>query len=118
MNQTTLEHVRIAAAAISEKKGIDIVAFNVSAVSGVTDCYLIASGLNTVHVKALFNETRLALNTKGVHSWRVSGNQESGWMLADYIDFVVHFFKKDVRAYYQIDQLWQNEPKVDLRIAP
>jgi len=114
MNQTTLEFVRTAAAAISEKKGVDIVAYNVSSVSSITDYYLVASGLNTPHIKALFNDTRLIMKDQGVNCWRMSGNQESGWIVADYIDFIIHFFKKDVRAYYQIDQLWQRVPKLDL----
>jgi len=118
MNKTTLYLVRTAAAAISEKKGVDIIAYNVSAVSSITDYYLVASGLNTVHLKALFNDTRLVMKSQGINCWRMSGNQESGWIVADYIDFIVHFFKKDVRAYYQIDLLWQNAPKLDFRVAP
>jgi len=114
MNPTTPELVRVAAAAISGKKGVDIIAYNVSAVSSITDYYLVASGLNTVHIKALFNDTLLVMKAQGVTCWRMSGNQESGWIVADYIDFVVHFFKKEVRAYYQIDKLWESMPKLDL----
>lgn len=116
--QTTIELVRLAAEAISDKRGVDIVAYNVSAVSSITDYYLVASGLNTAHLKALFNETQLLLKARGVNCWRQSGRQESGWIVADYIDFVIHFFKKEVRAYYQIDQLWQNMPTLDLNLPP
>jgi len=118
MNPTTLDLVRMAATAISDKKGVDIVAYNVSAVSSITDFYLVCSGLNTPHIKALFNDTRLVMKAQGVNCWRMSGNQESGWIVADYIDFIIHFFKKDVRAYYDIDQLWQSMPKLDFRVAP
>jgi len=116
MNPTTLEFVHIAAAAISEKKGVDIIAYNVSAVSSITDFYLVCSGLNAPHLKALSNETRLVLKAKGINCWRVSGHRESGWMVADYIDFVIHFFKKETRTYYEIDQLWQNFPTLDLNL--
>lgn len=115
-NRTTSEFVRVAAAAISAKKGADIIAYDVSAVSSITDFYLVCSGLNTAHLKALFNETRLALKDRGANCWRQSGHRESGWIVADYIDFVIHFFKKDARAYYQIDQLWQSTPKLDLNL--
>jgi len=117
MNKTTLYLVRTAATAISDKKGVDIVAYNVSAVSSITDYYLVASGLNTVHIKALSNDTRLVMKAQGINCWRMSGNQESGWIVADYIDFIIHFFKKDVRAYYQIDQLWQSAPKLDWNLS-
>lgn len=111
-----IETVRLAAATISDKQGVDIVAYNVSAVSSVTDYYLVCSGLNTAHLKALFNETHLVLKAKDVNCWRVSGRRESGWIVADYIDFIIHFFKKDVRAYYEIDRLWSNMPKLDLNL--
>lgn len=110
--------MRIAAAAIAGKKGVDIIAYDVSGVSNITDYHLVATGLNTAHIKALFDETRLLLKARGVNCWRMSGHRESGWIIADYIDFIIHFFKKDVRTYYQIDQLWQSMPKLDFRGAP
>lgn len=114
--RTTIELVHTAADAIVRKKGLDVVAYDVSAVSSVTDYYLVASGLNAPHINALFTEIRFALKAEGVNCWRLSGNQESGWMVADYIDFIIHFFKKDVRTYYDIDRLWQNAPKIDLNL--
>ena len=116
MKQTTLEEVRLAATAIADKKGVDIVAYDVSSVSSIPDYYLGAAGLNTVHTKALCNDTRLVMKSHGVNCWRMSGNQESGWIVADYIDFIIHFFKKDVRARYAIDELWQDMPKLDLKL--
>lgn len=113
----TIELVRLAAETISNKKGIDIAAYDVHAVSSITDYYLVASGLNTTHLKALFNETRLALKSRNLNCWRQSGQQESGWIVADYIDFIIHFFTKDVRAYYEIDKLWQNVPRLDLNLS-
>jgi ribosome-associated protein len=110
--------VRLAAKAISDKKGIDIVAYNVSGASSITDYYLVCSGLNNPHLKALANETRSILKNHGINCWRASGSQESGWMMADYIDFVIHFFKKDVRAYYRVDELWQSAPKLVLNLEP
>ena len=114
LNPTT-ELVRLAASAISDKKGVDIIAYNVSGVSSITDFFLVCSGLNAPHLKALSDETRLVLKNHGINCWRMSGHRESGWIVADYIDFIIHFFKKDVRAYYDIDQLWQSMPKLDLK---
>lgn len=113
---TIIDLVRLAADAISMKKGVDIIVYNVSGVSSITDFFLVCSGLNTPHLKALSNETRLVLKDKGINCWRMSGHRESGWIIADYIDFIIHFFKKDVRAYYQIEQLWQSAPKLDLNL--
>ena len=113
----TIDLVRLAAETIFNKKGIDIVAYDVRAISSITDYYLVASGLNTTHLKALFNETRLELKARNINCWHKSGDKESGWIVADYVDFIIHFFTKDVRAYYQIDELWQSEPRLDLNQA-
>lgn len=110
--------VRLAAGAMAAKKGFDITAYNVSGISSVTDFYLVCSAMNAPHLKALSNDVRQALKGSGINCWRFSGSQESGWMIADYVDFIIHFFKKDVRAYYRVDELWQGVPKLDLNLQP
>lgn len=113
----TIELVRLAAETSANKKGVDIAAYDVQAASSITSYYLVVSGLNTTHLKALFNETRLALKARNIACWRQSGDKESGWIVADYVDFIIHFFTRDLRAYYKIDELWQNEPRVELNEA-
>ncbi|MDO9541772.1 MAG: ribosome silencing factor [Kiritimatiellia bacterium] len=112
----TNELVRLAAAAISDKQGVNIIAYNVSATSSITDFYLVCSGLSAPHLKALSDETRFVLKNQGINCWRTSGRPGSGWIVADYIDFIIHFFKKDTRAYYDIDRLWQSAPTFDLNL--
>ena len=114
----TIDLVRLAAAAIAEKKGLDIIAYNVSGVSSITDFFLVCSGLTAPHLKALANETRLILKNQGINCWRNSGQPESGWIVADYIDFIIHFFKKETRAYYDIDRLWLSASLLELNLPP
>lgn len=107
-----LIQLQLAIQAINDKKGYDTVTLDVRKHSSLTDYYIITSGLNSPHLKALFNETQLRLKENGVLCHRKCGSPESGWIMADYMDFIIHFFSREQRAYYDLDQLWQNAPKV------
>ncbi len=47
-------------------------------------------------------------------AYRHSGTPESGWMVSDFVDVIVHLFAPEARAYYDLDQLWKNAPVVTL----
>lgn len=117
MNQTTLdstELVKIVAEALSDKKGADITAYDMRASANITDFHVLATGLNPPHLKALLNETRLRMKAHGLNCYRNSGTPESGWIVSDYVDIVAHFFLPDARAYYALDILWKDMPKLKI----
>ncbi|MBA4386838.1 MAG: ribosome silencing factor [Verrucomicrobia bacterium] len=98
--------VKIAQQALDDKKASDIVAFDVRKISEVTDFHVVATGLSTPHLKALASEVQHALKEKGVPSHRRAGDPESGWVVLDYVDVVIHVFMPDVRQYYALEDLW------------
>lgn len=81
---------------------------DVAGLSTVTDYYLIVTGNSTPHLKALTNELEKALSAQGIKCFRRAGEPESGWMVADYLDFVVHIFTAEMREYYQLERLWND----------
>ena len=85
--------------ALEDAKGADIKVYDVRGKSGLTDCFVVATGAAAPHLKALVK----ALPKK---AYRVSGDPESGWIVADYIDVVVHVFSPEARAYYALEKLW------------
>ena len=85
--------------ALEDAKGTDVKVYDVRGKSGLTDCFVVATGAAAPHLKALVN----ALPKK---AYRVSGDPESGWIVADYIDVVVHVFSPEARAYYALEKLW------------
>ncbi|MCZ7591514.1 MAG: ribosome silencing factor [Kiritimatiellae bacterium] len=107
----TLKQVRLAREALLAKKGEQVVLLDVTGLSTVTDYYLIATGNSAPHLKALTNEVEKALGAHGIKCFRRAGEPGSGWIVADYLDFVVHIFTEDLRGYYQIERLW-NDAKV------
>ena len=85
--------------ALEDAKGTDVKVYDVRGKSGLTDCFVVATGAAAPHLKALVK----ALPKK---AYRVSGAPESGWIVADYIDVVVHVFSPEARAYYALEKLW------------
>jgi len=107
------ELVKIASIAITDKKGENTVAFDVRKSSSLTDYFVITSGLNPPHLKALFNETCLKLKENGFSCFQKTGTPESGWIVADYLDIIIHFFIPECRKYYALEELYGNAPKLE-----
>ena len=98
-------------AAAEDKKAFDLVELDLRALSSVTDRVLIANGSSPPHLKALQQEICLRMKKEGHRVHRVSGTPESGWVVLDFIDVVVHLFTPDVRRYYALDELWSDAPR-------
>ena len=96
--QEALNLTRLAAQAANEKKGLDIVAFDVSEHHGITDVFLIVSANNERLVGAIVDaiEERLIAEAS-VRPTRREGDRENRWVLLDYIDLVVHVQHADER---------------------
>ena len=83
---------------LADNKAADVKVYDVRGKSGFTDFFVVATGAAAPHLKALVRELPKA--------YRVSGDPESGWIVADYIDVVVHVFSAEARAYYALEKLW------------
>ncbi len=112
MNTEPLAIAAKARAALLAKKGTDPVLLDVRGLSSITDYYLIVTGHNTPHLKALAEELDRELGQAGLRCARRSGQPESGWMVADYLDVVVHIFSAHHRDYYALEQLWSDARRV------
>lgn len=81
----------------------------------MTDFYVIATGNSPPHLKALLGEVERVLGEKGIRCHRRAGTAESKWMVADYMDFVVHVLSPEQRARYALEQLWKDAKVVPAR---
>jgi ribosome-associated protein len=109
-----LRRVAVAAAAASAKKGEDIVALDVGDVLSITDAFVITSATNTRHVRTLVDEIENAMKEHtGSSPTSVEGLDDATWVLLDYGDVVVHVFLDETRAYYELERLWSDAPRVD-----
>ena len=81
---------------------------DVQGVSNFTDYYVLVTGNSAPHIKALLNELEAVLKASGERCYRKSGDMDSGWLIADLLDVVVHVFTSEMRAYYKLEQLWSD----------
>jgi ribosome-associated protein len=79
-----------------------------------TDYFVICSGGNSRQTKAIFDEVAHSLKRDGrVLPRSVDGVQEGTWIVADYLDVVLHVFTPETRAYYGLEQLWDDVPSIE-----
>lgn len=100
--------------ACAEKLATDVVAYDVSEVVTITDVFVLASASNDRQVKAIMDEVEEALRGLGAKPVRREGEREGRWILLDYIDIVVHVQHAEERAYYSLEKLWKDCPRIEL----
>ena len=108
--------VLAAAAACDDKKGEETRILELdSADSGFTDFFLITSGTNDRQTQAIADEVEFRLKRDfGTLPNSVEGRRQGEWILLDYVDFVVHVFLAERRAFYDIERLRKSARSVDV----
>ena len=109
--------VLAAAQACEDKKAEDTRILELDAVdAGFTDFFLISSGSNERQTQAIADEIEIRLK-KDFQTYpnSVEGRRQGEWILMDYVDFVVHIFLTEKRAYYDIERLRKSARTVDLK---
>ena len=115
LRAVTREAVEVAAAAIWEKKGFDVLALHVGPIAQYTDVLLIASATSDRHAVAVADHVEAQLSaTLNMKPFGVEGRAHGRWIVIDYSDFVVHVFQRAVRAYYELDRLYADAAHVAL----
>ena len=83
-----------------------------------TDFLVVCTGQNPRQTKAIFDEVHARLKKEDAALPRsVEGAVEATWIVADYLDLVLHIFTPDARAYYRLEELWGDVPSVDVEAA-
>jgi ribosome-associated protein len=114
--QETRRMVLAAASACEEKKAEDIRILELDPIdSAFTDFFLICSGTNERQNQAIAQEIELRLKRGfGLYANSVEGYRQAEWILLDYVDFVVHIFSTEKRAFYDIERLRKSASSVAL----
>ena len=80
-------------------------------VASFADYFVIATASNPRHMRALVETVQKELpRASGTKNWE--GDAESGWVLLDYGDVIVHLFAPEERAYYALEELWSAATQV------
>ncbi len=100
--------VKIAAAALEEKKGEDIKIIDIEGVTVIADYFVLASALNSNQAQALVDHVEEKLFAVGYECRQKEGNTSSTWVLLDYGDVIIHVFSKEDRLFYDLERIWRD----------
>jgi ribosome-associated protein len=109
-----LELVKLCCHALDEKKAVDLRVLDVSEQSSITDYLVLATGTSEPHLRALRVELEKVLDSTHTRIVGMETVQESGWIVVDAFDVMIHVFAPDVREKYGLENLWKDAVEVSV----
>jgi ribosome-associated protein len=100
----------------SDKQATNIILLDVRDICSFADYFVICTGDNQRQIRSILDDIELSLKREGVPVNHREGAVDSGWLLLDYGDVIVHIFSPEEREYYDLDGLWsQAKPVVRIQ---
>jgi len=112
---TPLEQARRIAGIAQDKLARDVVILDMRPVCTYTDFFVVCSGQNARQTKSIVDEVRHGLKhgEERILPHTVEGDREGNWIVADYLDVVLHVFTPETRNYYRLEELWDDVPSIE-----
>ena len=95
--------------ALENVKGQDIKVLDIAEISDFADFMIVVSGTSDTHVKALARSASDQLRSQGVKPLNEDGSDVGEWVLVDFGDVVLHVMRPEVRVYYDLEKLWDED---------
>lgn len=103
------------AAAASELKCTEVVVLDVRGLTAVCDWAIIASGTSDRQMRAVAQHLEDMGKERGMPPYRQSKDPRATWIVVDFVDTVVHIFEPQQRAFYDLEGLWSDAPRIRWR---
>lgn len=113
----SLELAQLCCRALDSKKAGDLRVLDVSEQSSITDYLVLATGTSDPHLRALRVELEKVLDAAKVHIVGMESSPDSGWIVIDVFDVMVHLFSPDRRSHYGLENLWKDAVPVTNPVA-
>lgn len=91
---------------IKEKKCRNLVKLDVGEVTDLTEAFIICTSYSDIQSRAVVDAISEELKKKKRYVHSVEGYEIAKWILMDYIDFIIHVFQPEQRAYFNLERLW------------
>jgi len=108
-----LDRAFLCARVAAENKARDILVLDMRGITPLYDFFVLATGTSRRQIHTLAEEIDAALHAQGDVRLGIEGYVASKWVVQDYGDIVVHLFDPDTRAYYALEDLWADAPRLD-----
>ena len=93
---------------LDNNKALDIVSIDLKDKSSIADFMIIASGTSSRHIQSLSEQVLDKFKENGLNQCRIEGRDSTEWKLVDGIDIIVHIFREEVRDFYDLEKIWDN----------
>ena len=95
------------------KKAEDLLVLDVNSISSITDYFVIVSGTSEPHLRAIAHEiTDTLRDDHGIRPRAEDGVLQTGWLVIDFFDVIVHVMRKEARERYDLESLWGDAKKI------
>ncbi len=108
------ESLRRYCRALDEKKAADITVLDVSEQSSITDYLIVATATSLPHLRALRVELEKVIDASGTHIVGMETPEESGWLVIDTFEIMIHLFLAETRERYGLERLWRDATEVSV----
>jgi ribosome-associated protein len=108
-----LEHARLAARIADDNRAKEILLLDLRQATPLLDFFVIATANSRRQSHAIASEIDAEMKKLGEHKLGLEGSEEGRWILIDYGDFVVHLFSAEGRAYYGLEDIWGDAPRLE-----
>jgi ribosome-associated protein len=105
------ETLRLILARLDDIKAEDTVTIDLTGKSPIADSMVVTSGRSNRHVGAVADRVLESLKQAGVPDVRVEGMPHCDWVLIDAGDVIVHVFRPEVRAFYNLEKMWSADAR-------
>lgn len=110
--------LELVTASLDDDKAEDVVVIDLHGKTQIADHMVIASGLSQRQVGAMADHLREKLKKAGLKGLHVEGESQCDWVLIDGGDVIVHLFRPEVRAFYNLEKIWVAPPTGEVAAAP
>ena len=110
-----ITQLKAAVHSLDSHKAEDLTALQVTSLTSIADVFLLASGSSATQVRSLADYLEEELGRQGIHPLRSDGYDAGDWISLDYGDMLVHLFRQETRAFYDLEHLWADAHRMDIR---
>ncbi|PKL47942.1 MAG: ribosome silencing factor [Candidatus Riflebacteria bacterium HGW-Riflebacteria-2] len=108
------ESIKIIIEALKDKKVEDLVVLDLIGLVPYTDYFIIGSGNSSTHVQTLADTVAKLIKIPNVGGVRLESDQAANWILIDGGEFVLHLFQPKARKFYNLEDLWEDAPQLEV----